>query len=293
MRLRLLLAFALLLVGACVARNSKPEAPERSGTTFPHSTHVEADLSCRTCHDGIAGAAAIGPMTHVSLPSGDAAKRCLECHEGGPPPPPSRRIERTITFSHADHLSYVNGLCARCHTALAEPGQEKAPVPPMSVCTDCHNHALEYAQARCQPLPRGPEALPAEAGRRLQARGRLPAHPRPDGQGAGRHLCGVPRADLVRGVPRLRHAPREAGRAVAGEGRRRASSTAATTSRATRSTPPRTRRAAAAATAAPSARPATRSRASRRGRSRRRGAIRIPPAGTPAPSTAPPPGRAS
>jgi hypothetical protein len=151
MRLRPFLGIALLLAGGCVNRNPRPEAPENPKYTFPHSTHVEAGLSCRACHEGITQATAVGPTIHVSLPTGEAAKACLECHEAGPPSLPPRRIERTINFSHAAHLPYVNGQCARCHTALVEPGDVKAPVPPMSVCTACHNHALDYAQAKCQP----------------------------------------------------------------------------------------------------------------------------------------------
>ena len=99
--------------------------------TFPHSVHVESGLSCATCHGSIAQATAVGPTVHLALPSGDAAKDCLACHDKGvPAAPPPRSIERTITFSHADHLPYVKGDCARCHTALVEAGQTKAPVPP-------------------------------------------------------------------------------------------------------------------------------------------------------------------
>jgi hypothetical protein len=147
----LLLGAALLAAVACVAKSVKPEPVENPRYTFPHSTHVEAGLSCATCHGGIAEATEIGPNVHLALPTGDAAKKCLDCHDKVPTAPPQRHVERTITFSHASHLPYVNGQCARCHTALVEAGQTKAPVPPMSACTNCHNHAAEYAQAKCQP----------------------------------------------------------------------------------------------------------------------------------------------
>lgn len=148
----LLLAAALLAASACVAKGGKPEAPENPRYTFPHSTHVEAGLACLTCHADVAQASAVGPRAHLTLPSGEAAKDCLACHDKGvPSAPPPRRVERTITFSHAGHLPYVKNDCARCHVALVEAGQAKAPVPPMSTCTSCHDHALDYAQARCQP----------------------------------------------------------------------------------------------------------------------------------------------
>ena len=143
----LLIAAALLATGALGSKADAKDLP----FTFPHSTHVEAGLSCVTCHASIAQATAVGPTVHVTLPAGDAAKDCLACHDKGiPAPPPVRTVERTITFSHADHLPYVKGDCAKCHTALVEAGQATAPVPPMSACTSCHNHAADYAQARCQ-----------------------------------------------------------------------------------------------------------------------------------------------
>ena len=143
----LLLGAALLatLFGGPAAAKEQPKF------TFPHGTHVEAGISCATCHGSIAQAKAVGPTVHLTLPAGDAAKDCLQCHDKVPAAPPPREVERAITFSHADHLPYVKGDCARCHTALVEPGQTKAPVPPMSTCTACHNHSEEYAQAKCQP----------------------------------------------------------------------------------------------------------------------------------------------
>ncbi len=146
----LLLATALLAAG-CVAKGGKPETAENPKFTFPHSTHVDAGLACATCHGDIAQATAVGPTVHLALPAGDAGKACLDCHEKAPVAPPPRRVEQALTFSHADHLPYVKNDCARCHTALVEPGMTNAPVPPMSACTSCHNHAVDYAQAKCQP----------------------------------------------------------------------------------------------------------------------------------------------
>jgi hypothetical protein len=152
MRRLLPIAGTLLVMAGCgwkAASRSPP--PENPKYVFPHSTHLEAGLDCTTCHGPITQAMAIGPTVHLRLPQGDAAKDCLGCHDKVPAPPPPRHVEQTITFSHADHLSYVNGDCASCHKALPEPGVVQAPVPAMSSCTRCHNHAEEYAQARCIP----------------------------------------------------------------------------------------------------------------------------------------------
>lgn len=146
-----LLASALLAAGACLPKGGKREAPENPPYSFPHGIHVDAGLACTVCHGAVAQATAVGPGVTLALPSGDQAKACQQCHEKAPAAPPARRAERTITFSHAAHLPLVNGDCARCHTALVEPGEARAPVPPMSACTGCHKHAVDYAQARCQP----------------------------------------------------------------------------------------------------------------------------------------------
>jgi hypothetical protein len=146
-----LLAAALLAASGCAAKGGKPEAAENPKFTFPHSTHVDAGLACTECHAPILSAKRVGPAVHLALPSGAGAKPCLDCHDKVPPAPPPRRVEQSITFSHADHLPKVKGDCAKCHTALVEAGMAKAPVPPMSACTSCHNHATDYALAKCQP----------------------------------------------------------------------------------------------------------------------------------------------
>lgn len=147
-----LLAAASLAAFGCAGKLEKAQPVESPKFTFPHSTHVDAGISCLTCHASIAQATAIGPTVHVALPSGAQAKACADCHtDKVPAAPPPRHIERTITFSHAGHLPYVKNDCRKCHTALVEAGQTEAPVPAMSSCTSCHNHAEEYAQAKCQP----------------------------------------------------------------------------------------------------------------------------------------------
>lgn len=148
---RLHLVAMALAASGCLTKLGRQEATENAKFTFPHAVHVEAGLSCATCHAAIAEATEIGPTVHVSLPLGAAQKPCLSCHDKAPAVPPPRRIDRSISFSHARHLPKANGQCARCHTELVEAGAAKAPVPPMSACTACHNHAVDYAQARCQP----------------------------------------------------------------------------------------------------------------------------------------------
>ena len=144
-------ALAALLALGCAKKTARQEAAENPSYNFPHSTHVDAGVACTVCHAGVAQERTVGASPQVALPTGDAAQVCSQCHDKLPPPPPPRHAERTITFSHADHLPYVNNECGRCHVKLVEAGDRTAPVPPMSTCTACHNHAKDYAQARCMP----------------------------------------------------------------------------------------------------------------------------------------------
>jgi hypothetical protein len=45
----------------------------------------------------------------------------------------------------------VNGDCRRCHAQLTEPGDKAPKRPAMAVCTSCHAHQQDFAQARCTP----------------------------------------------------------------------------------------------------------------------------------------------
>lgn len=148
----LVLALAVLAAG-CASKAGRPAPPENPKFTFPHTTHVEEGIKCVACHSSVAEATSVGPTVHAALPTGRAAEACLQCHEKSPLPPPPRQVEPGFKgFSHAQHLRLpkMKDDCRRCHTALTEPGNAKAPVPPMSACTSCHEHAFEYAQAKCQ-----------------------------------------------------------------------------------------------------------------------------------------------
>jgi hypothetical protein len=144
-------ALAATLALGC-ARNAKREAAnENPPYRFPHSVHVDAGLDCNVCHADTIKADHIREQRQVVLPTGDAAQACSGCHSTPPAAPPARKAERTINMSHADHVQRVGGSCGKCHVKLPEVGDARAAAPPMSTCTSCHNHGLDYAQAKCMP----------------------------------------------------------------------------------------------------------------------------------------------
>jgi hypothetical protein len=151
---RLCLVVALALAGAaCGFKPAVESSAKEPAYTFPHSTHVDADVACTQCHAGIQKATKIEPgVRHVQLPASPSKeKACADCHDKDPEiRVPTRTRASRIRFSHADHLARVSD-CRRCHRELTEPGQDHPRVPPMEACTACHNHQMDFAQSKCRP----------------------------------------------------------------------------------------------------------------------------------------------
>lgn len=150
--LRTLLVLAAAVAAGCTAKGTSPKNGGNPPYMFPHTPHVENDVKCLLCHAGVDEADKLDPKTrHVKLDP--KSKACADCHgaEIAKIQPPKRTVERTLTFSHADHVFQVDGKCQVCHQRLPEKGDLKAPAPPMSACTGCHNHEEDFAQAKCSP----------------------------------------------------------------------------------------------------------------------------------------------
>jgi hypothetical protein len=147
-----LLALPLIFVG-CKSKATAPEAVESPPYVITHSPHVENDVKCLECHKGVDEADKLDPANrHVKFTP--KSKACADCHEAADLAKivvPKRKKEYRLTFSHADHVFQVDGKCQTCHQRLPEKGDLSAPPPPMSACTGCHNHQVDFAEARCTP----------------------------------------------------------------------------------------------------------------------------------------------
>jgi hypothetical protein len=150
------LALVLSLAAACGRKPAVETAPGKvqAPVTFPHATHVDADVACSACHD-LSKATRLDPgVRHVKLPAQiTKTPPCADCHDTEPkqkkvPPRPGRAFR--LTFNHAAHLARTKD-CKQCHTKLPEPDSNELPSPPMAACTGCHHHQEEFAQARCMP----------------------------------------------------------------------------------------------------------------------------------------------
>lgn len=146
-RLLLVLAAGLLAAGCTQAKKSVAAAPaqQQAPVDFTHEAHVAAELDCTTCHEGIEKATRLEPTRHVQVSCGD-------CHDDDRKDfkVPVRVKPVRFTFSHADHLPRVKN-CGACHKALPEMGDKEIKAPPMAACTACHNHQMDFQQARCTP----------------------------------------------------------------------------------------------------------------------------------------------
>jgi hypothetical protein len=150
MNRRLLLLPVALWAAACMNQGKKPEAQQPAPYKFPHSTHIEAGLACTECHASVLKSSAIKEnVIDVQIPKKSEA--CAACHDPIPDYKPVQRFEPAVNFSHAWHVPMLANDCGKCHVKFTETGDTLKPVPPMTTCTACHNHAQDFAVGRCTP----------------------------------------------------------------------------------------------------------------------------------------------
>jgi hypothetical protein len=152
-RIRVLLAVALGAAACGYKPAVEHDAAKQPAYTFPHATHVEADVSCTECHADVVKAAKLDPaVRHVRIPAAPSKNAaCSGCHDTDPQAKvPARARDFRVRFSHADHVKRVPD-CKSCHRELTERGDVRPKTPPMAACTACHVHQAEFNQARCMP----------------------------------------------------------------------------------------------------------------------------------------------
>ncbi len=186
MNAKLTIALALALGAAGCGLKPVPDKPTATepAFVFPHSTHVDADVACTNCHGSIEKATKLeANVRHVKIPASPSKnKACSDCHDTDPKLDiPARTKPFRLSFSHADHLPRVKGDCKRCHKDVPEAKAASYQYPSMSVCTSCHYHQQEFAQARCMPCHTDlkgykPEMAFKHEGQWLRQHGAL-AHP--------------------------------------------------------------------------------------------------------------------
>ena len=118
---------------------------------FPHNTHINMNIGCETCHEGVM----TGPV--AGLPS---VRTCMICHEAiATDRPRIQQItalrdkgldlawQRVYGFSNEDHVKFNHAPhirakveCATCHGNVGEQTvAQKSVEHTMGFCVNCHN----------------------------------------------------------------------------------------------------------------------------------------------------------
>lgn len=151
--LGLVILVASAAAGALVAVGRPP--PDPTMADINHAIHVERDLQCVDCHQGVESRARAG-VPGIAV--------CAECHDD-----PEDAIGRTgngkrildhvqrreelwwpklytlpdhVAFSHRRHVAAGKIACARCHGDIAStrslPDEPEGAVLTMNECMECH-----------------------------------------------------------------------------------------------------------------------------------------------------------
>ncbi len=114
----------------------------RWGLKFNHEIHVEQDVKCITCHDGI---------NNKDFQKGSAfppMKVCFKCHNGDDAP-------KTCTFCHEERVPFPHKLhivnnelgCEECHKGIKSSITTRGgkDIPGKGVCNNCHEAKLKFS----------------------------------------------------------------------------------------------------------------------------------------------------
>jgi len=156
----LILCFSPFAVSALETKDIKFPVKNADPVSFSHIVHLKKyNNNCKVCHNAIfnlknrhhytmaemektksCGACHSGVKTFSVADS----KSCVRCHKGKP-----RNIEYKvkgageIVFSHATHISKLNGQCKECHNGRTITGKEgrvtMAQMEKGKTCGACHN----------------------------------------------------------------------------------------------------------------------------------------------------------
>ena len=143
-RLVIISAMALLIAGTILASRfpgTELFVAERD-VIFSHALHT--DLECTDCHTDIDKSTLAEDR---NLPTMDVCgdchdieseEECRQCHRNPDEPEASPHPDRSILFSHQNHLGRRPD-CAVCHGSIAtSPSPQPEHMPDMARCLSCH-----------------------------------------------------------------------------------------------------------------------------------------------------------
>jgi c(7)-type cytochrome triheme protein len=116
---------------------------------FSHKMHIkDIGVDCATCHPGAATSKLSSDnlaSTHDQCSSchqDQVTSDCGFCHKNPENIVPRPAVERTVIFSHENHLGRTDVECTTCHKGLDEVELSSAKnMPDMAACNTCHDGA--------------------------------------------------------------------------------------------------------------------------------------------------------
>jgi len=151
------LLIAAAVIACATAATVLGTAPTGDEILFPHARHKKADVDCLACHESVYDAKTLAGDDFIPKEA-----KCLECHK-------QKKADGQCNFCHLDvqhaaawpkrephlkmdhsaHIERVKEDCSQCHSRLAEPRQHFPITDGHAACMKCHEHAQQYADARC------------------------------------------------------------------------------------------------------------------------------------------------
>jgi len=149
--LRFLLWVGILGMGVCtwtLQLNAQPESillddhtgftnRERPAVAFPHMSHINNGIECKTCHHRFQGGKNV--LDEMELQEGAEGIKCSSCHKdkagfrSAPDLDPTKR-----NLQQAFHRQ-----CMGCHRQVSQEGKKAGPV----TCGACHPRKTKASQS--------------------------------------------------------------------------------------------------------------------------------------------------
>jgi len=165
--MRWLSILALTTAAACAWwMAGRPGGQAVDKLVFNHTFHADQGADCGACHNGVAESTddtkSYLPKEAACLECHDRAK-CETCHTDVAHHQARSEHVMDLTFAHAAHVKRVAGDCSRCHKDIKQSTALPIAQPVMSTCLECHNHTVDYAEARCKTCHPTLQTLPLKA----------------------------------------------------------------------------------------------------------------------------------
>jgi len=101
---------------------------ERPAVAFPHMSHINNGIECKTCHHRFQGGKNV--LDEMELQEGAEGIKCATCHKEKP----GFRLSPDLDASKRNLQQAFHRECMGCHRQLTQEGKKSGPV----TCGQCH-----------------------------------------------------------------------------------------------------------------------------------------------------------